>query len=87
MSESDDSQIKLKTDWRKSSQKCLSQKQQRLTKLEGIVDTLRRGENVQNRQLKRWLTEEEYAQIELEWETQKNLRAKLRDKPEQLRRY
>jgi len=61
--------------------------QKRLTKLEGIADTLKRGENVQNRQLQRWLTEEQYAQIELEWDTQKNLRAELRDKPEQLRRY
>jgi hypothetical protein len=58
-----------------------------LGKLEGIADTLRRGENVQNRQLQRWLTEEQYAQIELEWGTQKDLRAELRNKSEQLRRY
>ena len=38
----------------------------RLTKLEAIADKLRRGENVQNRQLQTWLNEEEYEQ--LEWE-------------------
>ena len=30
----------------------------RLTKLEAIADNLRRGENVQNRQLQTWLSEE-----------------------------
>tara|TARA_A100001015_G_C14522948_1_gene531101 strand:+ start:200 stop:412 length:213 start_codon:yes stop_codon:yes gene_type:complete len=29
----------------------------RLATLEGITDKLRRGENVQNRQLKKWLSE------------------------------
>ena len=32
----------------------------RLSKLEGIADKLRRGENVQNRLLHTWLGEEEY---------------------------
>ena len=31
----------------------------RLNKLEGIADKLRSGENVQNRQLQTWLSEEE----------------------------
>ena len=30
----------------------------RLTKLEAIADNLKRGENVQNRQLQTWLSEE-----------------------------
>ncbi len=34
----------------------------RLSKLVGIADKLKRGENVQNRQLKTWLSEDEYAQ-------------------------
>jgi hypothetical protein len=58
-----------------------------LKKLEGIVGTLKRGENVQNRQLQHWLTEEQYAQIELEWNEQKDLRIELRDKPDELKRY
>ena len=33
----------------------------RLSKLEAIADKLKRGENVQNRQLQTWLSEEEYA--------------------------
>ena len=40
----------------------------RLTKLEEIANKLKRGENVQNRQLQTWLNEKEYAQIEAEWE-------------------
>ena len=40
----------------------------RLAKLESIADNLRRGENVQNRQLQTWLREDEYAQLELEWQ-------------------
>ena len=37
----------------------------RLTKLEAIAAKLKRGENVQNRQLKTWLTDDEFAQIEV----------------------
>ena len=36
----------------------------RLKKLYGIADKLKRGENVQNRQLQTWLSEDEYAQLE-----------------------
>jgi hypothetical protein len=39
----------------------------RLAKLEVIADRLKRGENVQNRQLQTWLSEGEYEQIEAEW--------------------
>ena len=42
----------------------------RLAKLEAIADKLRRGENVQNRLLQTWLSEDEYAQLELEWQEQ-----------------
>ena len=42
----------------------------RLAKLGAIADKLRRGENVQNRQLQTWLSEDEYAQIETEWQIQ-----------------
>mgnify|MGYP000465618328 CR=1 FL=1 len=59
----------------------------RLAKLEAIADKLRRGENVQNRQLKTWLSEEEYAQLEYEWKEQLELRSELKDKPSDLKRY
>ena len=59
----------------------------RLSKLEEITDKLKRGENVQNRQLKTWLSEEEYAQLEYEWQEQLELREELKDKPSDLKRY
>jgi len=40
----------------------------RLAKLETIADKLKRGENIQNRQLQTWLSEDEYAQIDAEWQ-------------------
>ena len=59
----------------------------RLTKLEVIADQLKHGENVQNRQLQTWLSEDEYAQIEAAWEEQLELREELKDKPSDLKRY
>ena len=58
-----------------------------LTKLEAIADKLKRGENVQNRQLQAWLSEEEYKQLEYEWQEQLELRSELKDKPSELKRY
>ena len=59
----------------------------RLNKLEGIADKLKRGENVQNRQLQTWLNEEEYEQLEYAWQEQLELREELKDKPSNLKRY
>ncbi|WP_443646528.1 hypothetical protein [Candidatus Ponderosibacter sp. Uisw_141_02] len=59
----------------------------RLAKLEAIADRLKRGENVQNRQLKTWLSEEEYEQLECEWQEQLELREEFKDKPSDLKRY
>jgi tetratricopeptide (TPR) repeat protein len=59
----------------------------RLVKLDSIADKLKRGENVQNRQLQTWLTEEEYEQLEYEWQEQLELRDELKDKPSVLKRY
>ena len=44
--------------------------QNRLAKLNGMLDELRRGENVQNRRLATWLTEDEYEGFESDWESQ-----------------
>ena len=38
----------------------------RISKLEAIATKLKRGENVRNRQLQIWLSDDEYAQIEAE---------------------
>ena len=58
-----------------------------LNKLTAIADKLKRGENVQNRQLQTWLSKDESAQIELEWLEQLELREELKDKPSDLQRY
>ena len=58
-----------------------------LSKLEAIADKLKRGENVQNRQLQTWLSDDEYEQIAAEWDTQKHFREELKDKPSELQRY
>ena len=51
--------------------KLTAEEAKRLNKLEAIADNFRRGENVQNRQLQTWLSEDEYAQIEAKWDVQK----------------
>ena len=59
----------------------------RLNELKGIAEKLKRGENVQNRQLQTWLNKEEYEQLEYEWQEQLELRNELKDKPSDLKRY
>jgi len=63
------------------------EEEKRLARLEAIADKLKRGENVQNRQLQTWLSEDEYAQLEYEWKEQLELRSELKDKPSELKRY
>ncbi|MDB3902875.1 hypothetical protein N9353_02540, partial [Amylibacter sp.] len=59
----------------------------KLAKLEGIAEKLKRSENVQNRQLQTWLSDEEYKQLVGEWQEQLELRNDLKDKPSDLKRY
>ena len=93
-----DSQKKPKGDFRKLLQERIEKANSRrveltkdekrsLVKLEYIATRLKRGDNVQNRQLQTWLTEDEYAQIEAEWQEQLELREELKDKPSKLKRY
>ena len=42
---------------------------------------------MQNRQLQTWLSEDEYSQIEEEWQEQLEFREELKDKPSDLKRY
>jgi hypothetical protein len=67
--------------------KLTAEESKRLSKLEGIADRLKRGENVQNRQLQTWLNEDEYTQFEYEWQEQLELRSELKAKPSELKRY
>ena len=97
MSEWLDNQKKPNGDFRNLLQECndksnprrelTNEESKRLRKLEGIADKLKRGENVQNRQLQTWLSEEEYAQLEYEWQEQLELRSELKDKPSDLKQY
>ena len=59
----------------------------RLNKLEAMADKLKRGENVQNRQLQTWLSEDKYAKLDAEWQEQLELRSELKDKPSELKLY
>ena len=71
MSEWYDSQKKPNSNFQKLLQERLektnprrtltAEEERRLSKLEAIVSKLRRGENVQNRQLQTWLSVDEYA--------------------------
>ena len=67
--------------------KLTTEETKRLNKLEAIAEKLKRGENVQNRQLQTWLSGEEYEQLECEWKEQLELRNELKDKPSDLKRY
>ena len=67
--------------------KLSAEETKRLAKLEALADKLKRGENVQNRQLQTWLSEDEYEQLEYEWKEQLELRSELKDKPSDLKRY
>ena len=61
--------------------------QNRLAKLNAMLDELRRGENVQNRRLATWLTEVEYEGFKSDWESQQQIREELNDKPDGLKCY
>jgi len=84
MSEWYDNQKKPSSDWRKKlaehmaarkQRKLTAKEKKRLEKLEGMLQQLKREKNVQNRQLKHWLTENEYKNFEESWEQQKDMRA------------
>ena len=76
MSEWFDNQKKPNSDFRKfleerinkanSRRKLTAEESKHLAKLEAIADKLKRGENVQNRQLQTWLSADEYEQIAVE---------------------
>lgn len=59
----------------------------RLKKLEEILGQLRAGENVQNRKLQTWLTEDEYADFANDWAQQKEIRNDLKQKPQVVTEY
>ena len=52
-----------------------------------MLDELTRGENVLNRQLDKWLAEDEYEDFESDWESQQKIREEPKNKPDELRWY
>ena len=58
-----------------------------MAKLNGMLDELGRGKNVQNRRLTTWLTEAEYEGFKSDVENQQQIREELNDKPDDLKRY
>ena len=97
MSEWYDNQKKPNSNFRKLLQeriekanprrKLTAEESKHLSKLEAIAEKLKRGENVQNRQLQTWLSQDEYAQVDIEWQEQLEIREELKDKPDELKRY
>ena len=96
MSEWYDNQKKPSSDWRKKlakhkasrkQRKLTAKEKKRLEKLEGMCHQLKGGKNVQNRQLKQWLTENEYKGLEESWEQQKEMRKDYSDKPSEIVEY
>ena len=79
--------LQEQTDKANPRRELTSDETKRLNKLEAISEKLKRRENVQNRQLQTWLSDEEYEQIEYEWKEQLELRVELKDKPNELKRY
>jgi hypothetical protein len=61
--------------------------EERLVKLKAILKELKKGNHVQNRRLKTWLTDDEYSGFEGQWNGQKELRAERSDKPHEILEY
>lgn len=59
----------------------------RVEKLKAVLERLRGGKNVQNRQLRTLLGEAAYAQFEDEWREQVELRETLKNKPDEVVEY
>ena len=62
-------------------------KQSKETKLRALREKLESGSDVQNRDLRRWLSAEEYADYEYDCKTQVELRNELKNKPAAVREY
>jgi hypothetical protein len=62
-------------------------KQSKETKLKALLERLESGKDVQNRDLRSWLSAEEFADYVQAWDEQLELRAELKDKPDEVREY
>ena len=63
----------------------LTQEEHRkLTALEDILSKLQQGQHIQNRRLKTWLTDEEFAMLTDGWQYQQTLRDEVKQKPDEI---
>ena len=62
-------------------------KTKRHLKLTALLERLESGKDVQNRDLRRWLSAEEFTDYVQAWDKQLELRAELKDKPTALTEY
>lgn len=65
----------------------IDKRNRRIVKLAELVHSLSNGQNVQNRTLQTWLTADEFALIDEQWEQQKRIRAGSQNKPQILKDY
>ena len=56
-------------------------------KLKIMIASLKSGKNVQNRQLKTWLTATQYQDMLYNWDAQRSLRQESKEKPEPIKKY
>ncbi|NBP23827.1 MAG: hypothetical protein EBU81_04565, partial [Proteobacteria bacterium] len=70
-----------------SSKQSSENTKRRKSMLRTILRKLKQGDHVQNRQLQTWLTEEEFAEFEMLWAEQRELRAELKRKPPSIVEY
>ncbi len=61
--------------------------EKRKAKLEAMLERLKRGENVQNRDLRTWLGDDAYAAFEDQCKQQAEFQKEIADKPEAVREY
>ena len=61
--------------------------QNRLAKLNALIDKHRLRKNLQNRRLANWLTDAEYRGFLGDWESHLQIREDLKDKLDELKRY
>ena len=59
----------------------------RLTKLKALLEKLESGGDVQDRDLRSWLSAEEFAEYLQAWDEQQELRVELKNKPNAVREY
>jgi hypothetical protein len=72
----------------KRTKRTLTADEQRtLDALQDMQSKIEQNKIVQNRRLQTWLTDEQYASIDELWQSQKDLRAELKDKPDAIKEY